>query len=578
MLAEPARTALRPNGHGGEGRTASVLSPTWLALVAYAFLSTVFFGRQALAHLGSVVIATNDVDSSQYQWFLAWWPHAILHGLNPFITHAVLVPDGYNLTWTTSLAGPALVLAPVTLLFGPTVTFNLFSLLAPTLSAWTAFLLCRHITRTVSPSLLGGFVFGFSGFMLTTMQGEPWLAFAALLPAFVLLVLRRLEGSLRPRTFVGLMVAGIVFQFLTSAELLATATLMGGFALAVAYGLFPERRAALRQVVVSIAIAYMAAVVVLSPYLLFMFWPHASPDQALTFSLAPTDPISFWVPTPQQIRGGWQAAQWSKVGVPASQDSFAYLGLPLLLIVGAFAVRRWRERTARLLVICFVATVVAVMGVRLVIVGHATGVSLPWALFRHLPLLRYALPVRMTVYPALIAAVILALWLARPGSAFRWAAGWLAVAALLPSLSSPVWHSTAVDPPFFQHGEYKAYLRQTDNVLTIPVAAQNQRWQARTGFPFNIVGGYLGGFPHAYTRFAAWNALLNGKPSPHWPQALRAYLTAKKATVILIDKRYGNSWRQLFAPLGIKPVDTGGVLLYRLGPPVATTRIRSGHA
>ena len=101
----PEGAAPSPSGHGG-ARRLRVPSSTWLALGLYGLLSVLFFGRHVVGHLGSAVIATNDIDSSQYQWFLAWWPHAILHGLNPFITHAVYVPDGYNLTWTTSLPPP----------------------------------------------------------------------------------------------------------------------------------------------------------------------------------------------------------------------------------------------------------------------------------------------------------------------------------------------------------------------------------------------------------------------------------------------------------------------------------------
>ncbi len=46
----------------------------------------------------------------------------------------------------------------------------------------------------------------------------------------------------------------------------------------------------------------------------------------------------------------------------------------------------------------------------------------------------------------------------------------------------------------------------------------------------------------------------------------KALLAAKDATVILIDKRLGPTWPQLFTPLGLTPIDTGGVLIYRLAP------------
>lgn len=573
MSAEPDAVAVaerngppRPRpASGTPAGTRSVGSArgTALAFALYLVVSSVFFGRQALAHLGSVVIAPNDIDSSQYQWFLAWWPHAILHGLNPFVTHAVYVPEGYNLTWTTSLAGPAILLSPITLLFGPTVAFNLFAILAPAVSALTAFLLCRHITRSPWPSLLGGYVFGFSGFVLTTVQGEPWLAFVALVPAVALLVLKRLDGELRRRTFIGLIAGAVVVQFLTSAEVLTTATLFGGLVVALAAALFRERRRELLVLVGELAAAFVIAIVVLSPFLYYMLKPHTSPLHATLF-VGPTDPIAFFVPGSLLAGGTWLAARWGALGLPPTHDTFAYLGLPLLAIAFAYMVGERHRRSARLLTICFAVGILAVMGTRLIIAGHDTGVALPWALLTHIPLIRYALPFRTAIYAALVGAVILASWLATRPRALPWAVAMLAVAALVPSLSSPYWHSDAVDPPFFRTGEYRAYLSHADNVLTVPVDGQNQRWQARSGFAFNIVGGYLGAFPTSYTRFVAWNALLNGVRPPHWPEALRAYLAAKHATVIVIDKGVGARWRPLFASLHITPVDTGGVLVYRL--------------
>lgn len=533
----------------------------------YLAAVTVCFGRHALVHLGTVAIAPNEIDSSQYQWFLAWWPHALLHGLNPFITHAVYVPGGYNLTWTTSMAGPALLLSPVTLIFGPTVAFNVFSLLAPALSAWAAFGLCRRIVSRFWPSLFGGLAYGFSGYMLTSTQGDPWLAFAAVPPLLIWLVLHRLEDSISARRFVVLVAAAVILQFTTAAELLATTTLFGGGALLLAGLLYPEYRRRLAALGGQLAIAYAAAAVLLSPFLISMLAPHPIPNQAVAFSQAPTDPTSFWVPGSLVARGAWQARQWARLGIPANQDSFAYLGLPLLLNVIAYVIARRHERHARLLGIAFLALVVAVMGVKLTVAGHATQIPLPWAGLRQLPLLRYALPMRMGVFPALVAAVILALWLSESRHVVRWGVGILALAVLVPSASAPVWHSNAVDPPFFATGQYRRYLSPADNVLTLPVDGPNERWQARSGFAFHIVGGYLGAFPSDYTRFAAWNALLNGRPSAGWPRALRAYLRAKGATAIVMEKGYGLYTPALFSPLGITPAQLGGVYFYRLARP-----------
>ena len=61
-------------------------------------------------------------------------------------------------------------------------------LLSPALSAWTAYLLCRALRAGTMPSLVGGFLFGFSPYVLTNLTGNPMLTMVALVPVFALLV------------------------------------------------------------------------------------------------------------------------------------------------------------------------------------------------------------------------------------------------------------------------------------------------------------------------------------------------------------------------------------------------------
>jgi len=102
-------------------------------------------------------------------WFLVWWPHAIGSGLNPMLTDAIWAPLGANLAWETALPLISIIAAPLTYSIGPVATLNILCLIAPALSAWTAFLLCRYITGKYWPSLTGGYIFGFSPFILGHM-------------------------------------------------------------------------------------------------------------------------------------------------------------------------------------------------------------------------------------------------------------------------------------------------------------------------------------------------------------------------------------------------------------------------
>ena len=63
-------------------------------------------------------------------------------------------------------------MAPLTLLIGAFATVQRRHVLMPVLAAWTAFLLCRHLTRSFWASLVGGYLFGFSSYMLRPAEGH----------------------------------------------------------------------------------------------------------------------------------------------------------------------------------------------------------------------------------------------------------------------------------------------------------------------------------------------------------------------------------------------------------------------
>ena len=103
-----------------------------------------------------------------------------------------------NLAWATSVPGLALAFSPLTVLFGPIVSFNVAELLMPALAAWTAYLLCRYLFRSFWASLVGGYLFGFSSYVLGQLnEGHMHLTAVFLLPLVALVVVRRLRGELR---------------------------------------------------------------------------------------------------------------------------------------------------------------------------------------------------------------------------------------------------------------------------------------------------------------------------------------------------------------------------------------------
>src|SRR5262249_13940520 len=154
------------------------------AFVLYAAIGIVFFGLHVLPDITrTCVCLQGGTDPSFFMWDLEWWPHALLHGMNPFLSNAVFAPDGVDLGGQTAAPGAALVVAPITLLFGPIASYNVLMLLAPVLAAFFAFLLCRYVTGRFVASLFGGYVFGFSTYMLGQLLGHLHLVLVFPIPA-----------------------------------------------------------------------------------------------------------------------------------------------------------------------------------------------------------------------------------------------------------------------------------------------------------------------------------------------------------------------------------------------------------
>jgi hypothetical protein len=533
----------------------------------YAVLAAAFWGPWIFGDPSSTIVAADETDPSAYLWLFSWWPHAVAHGLDPFVTDRIFVPGGFNLAWTVSMPGPSLLLAPVTVALGGTVTWNLLSFAAPVLAGWVACSLCREAGAAPIPSLLGGYLFGFSPYMLTQLQGAPQLALIALLPLLVLLVVRHVRGAMSDRRFFVLAAIVLTAQILTSTEILATTVVFGSLALVAAWALLAEQRAALRRTTL-VLIGALGGMAILSAPLLFaaLFRERTLPHHALLGFSA--DLVSFVVP------GNLVAASAEQVGgqSPGWATQTAYFGVPLLVLVGLFGWEHRARGSVRLLVGAFIVSAIAALGTSLIVAGHDTDIPLPWAPLAELPLLQYAIPLRFSAFAFLPAAIILALWLTWRPRASRWALGALVVASFLPAIGSAAWHTRLVDPPFFRGGAAERLLRDDDHVLIIPTVGRSMRWHAQADFRFHMAGGYLGAVPQAYTRYPLWGRLASAfdataaEVTARSRSQLRRFVADKGVTAIVIEDRAAAEWRPLIDTLGVRPIVTDGVLVYRLRP------------
>jgi len=200
------------------------------AFALYFAAAVLLLDRGLIRHPGYFI--GRDTDPGVHMWFFTWWRFALARGLNPFITDWVWTPLGMNLAWTTCVPLPSLISIPLQVTVGEPATYNIIVTPMLPLAAFAAFLLCRRVTGDAFwPSVLGGYIFGFSPYMLGQVLAHLVLILIFPVPLIALLTLKRLDGEISAlRYAIGLAVLLIV-QFLCSVELFATITIVGGFAL-----------------------------------------------------------------------------------------------------------------------------------------------------------------------------------------------------------------------------------------------------------------------------------------------------------------------------------------------------------
>jgi hypothetical protein len=213
-----------------------------------------------------------------------------------------------------------------------------------------------------------------------------------------------------------------------------------------------------------------------------------------------------------------------------------------------------------------VATIVASLGPLLRVAGHAVA-PLPWLLVVWMPVFDNLLPVRFALFTALVLAVIVAHWLAEPRAGTgRWLLVGAGVLCLVPSVGSSIWHATPPRPAFFQHDAWKAVLGDSPRILVIPYAARGHSmlWQADAGYGFDQTGGYVRSTPPAFADDPFVEDLLAGAPGPTAAADLRRFVRDRGVQAIVVDESAGEPWAPTLATLGVTPVRTGGVAVYRL--------------
>jgi len=502
-------------------------------------------------------------DPQIFIWSFDWWPRAISHGENPFISHAIWAPDGINLTWTTAVPGLALLFSPLTLLVGPVLSYDVAATLMPALSAWTAFRLCRYVTGSLWPAIVGGYLFGFSSYVIAQAgQGHLHLSAVFLLPVIAHLALRFFDGELTRRRFALRLGPVFALQVLLATEVALTVAIAMIVAIAIAVVAVPARRRKALAMLSPLVGASAMAALILVPFLYFLLTDFHrqefnDPDRFVA------DLANVVVPTRVTLLGGHWASGISQHFPGNDSERNGYLGVPVLLTVLWFGRERFRSASGRFLLAAAFVGLVAALGARGTVVGRVFS-DMPWTLLHDLPVFSNVLTARLMVFVALACAVMVAIWASVPRRPLvRYGVPLLCAISLLPDPVGGGFATRYAVPPFFTDAAYRTCLDRGENILPLPpTGGTSLLWQVASGFRFSMTGGDVGpAIPPSFFAPGPIADITNGQPVD--AAGFQEYAATKLVTSVVIGEADAGKWSGALDTLA-PPLRVGGVVVYHL--------------
>ncbi len=477
-----------------------------MAGAIYLALSLYLWSRVWLTGDPSTMTTCACSDPAQQLWWLAWLPQALLHGHNPFYSDALFARfGGISAMSNTSWMLPALVLSPITLLFGAIASSNAADLVAPVVSGVAAFALAARFVQSFWARTVAGAVFAFSPFFMAgVVLGHLNFTLVAYVPLALLVGDRLLRAEIKPvraGLLLGLLTAA---EFFVGVEVIVFTVILAG-ALLLAFMLI--RRSAFAAAIPGLLIAGATGLGVCAVALGYPIWvtlfgrahvmgPYWSGAGSTT---------RYWprvlqhlrdvvLPRPHVFSPSRILAETGYTGARGPGLDYVGLGIVVVLVLCAPVVRR-RSLYAILAVAAVICTLLELP---------------PPGLWRAIPVVGSAMPSRFALVVALVLGLMLALvidgwvrpsrpWARRLSQRFGRRAGhvagavvvFVALAPVAATYSVPFVVQSATVPRWFVDASSMA--TSATPLLILPFGsdrAESMAWEAETGIHSQLVWAY----------------------------------------------------------------------------------------
>ncbi|MEV0713361.1 hypothetical protein [Asanoa sp. NPDC050611] len=444
-------------------------------------------------------LAANRADQAFFEWMLGHGALVATGQAAPFFSDQMNVPLGINLMANTSVLGISIPLAPVTLLFGPHVAFNVFltGSLVLTATSWY-FVLSRYLLHRRLAAWVGAGFCAFAPGMISQANGHPNLVAQFLVPV---LIWRTLELR-RPRWVRNgfLLALVVIWQAFINLEILFMTAV--GLVIFLVVTAAVRRRsvvAAWRPFVLGGLVAVGISLAVLWYPIALLLWGPQSysglPDEVKGYG---ADLAAYVALSRESLLGSMSTARGLAQNA-AEENSF--FGWPLIALVVVIVVLLVRRSVAVLgLLVVGVVFAYLSLGPVVRLHGSPTGIPSLWASLHDVPVLSSAVPTRWALAVTPVVGLLLALGVAAASAftsvAFRSLAAAALVVALVPIAPTALPATKLSDTPtFVSSGTWQRYASGGRSIVFVPMPNSGIndpiRWSAATLTRMPLAGGYF---------------------------------------------------------------------------------------
>ncbi|HEY1180258.1 MAG TPA: hypothetical protein VGF17_29220, partial [Phytomonospora sp.] len=449
------------------------------------------------------------------EWFLAYGSRVWLGDFD-LVTDRLNSPDGVNLMSNASHIGHAVLLAPVTWIWGAPVSFAVALVLnlAATALGWYL-LFSRELVTSRIAAFTGGLFAGFAPGMISQSQSHLHISAGWLTPLMFWCVVK-LWRSKRPVRWGALLGALAAAQLFVGEEVLFFAVAATAvFAIAYAAQNFAAFKARLVELGLGLCTAAFVGLVLVAYPLTVQFTGRqhliTAPFSAEYFS---ADLLSWIAYSPLSWAG---EATDIKPIAPNHTELNTFLGPVLILLVLAVTVCLWRRRPGvRPLAVIVLLMFALSLGPEIIVGGTRTGVPGPYALIADVPVIDAALPTRyaLVIIPVIGALLALLIDAAKPRGLLtslrlqlggmpadrhlvaRWTALIVVAIALVPLFPTALPASPRMPiPDFIAGGQWRDCVPPGGVLVPVPPPTpgnpNTMRWAANANGAFGVPEGFF---------------------------------------------------------------------------------------